>query len=145
MQFPQLKSSLSSLLAEPRSVLNNWITCIFTTCLCNSELPSSWLNRVEITYAVYVLMTKYSWATPVTESVYTSISLGYLNVLKYPRDIIWRRKGIKNNSVAWVRERPPLVGEVSANFADRRCHVVSVTSLGRILCFLDRRKVIIVN
>jgi hypothetical protein len=40
----------------------------------------------------------------------------------------------KQNSMVWVRERtipterPPLVGEVIANFfADRRCHVVSVT------------------
>jgi hypothetical protein len=37
-------------------------------------------------------------------------------------------------------ERPPLVSEVSANFfADRGCHVVSVTNpYGRILGFLDR-------
>jgi hypothetical protein len=34
-------------------------------------------------------------------------------------------------------ERPPLVGEVIANFGDRGCHVVSVTDpYGRILCFL---------
>jgi hypothetical protein len=37
-------------------------------------------------------------------------------------------------------ERPPLVGEVIAKFADRGCHVVSVTDPnGRILDFLDRR------
>jgi hypothetical protein len=36
-------------------------------------------------------------------------------------------------------ERPPLVGEVIANFADRGCHVVRVTdTYGRILGFLDR-------
>jgi hypothetical protein len=37
-------------------------------------------------------------------------------------------------------ERPPLVSEVSANFfADRGCHVVSVTNpYGRILGFLNR-------
>jgi hypothetical protein len=37
-------------------------------------------------------------------------------------------------------ERPPLVGEVIANFlADRGCHVVSVTDpYGRSLGFLDR-------
>jgi hypothetical protein len=47
--------------------------------------------------------------------------------------------------VAWVRERtipteqPPLVGEVSDNFADTGCHVVSVTDpYSRILGFLDR-------
>jgi hypothetical protein len=35
----------------------------------------------------------------------------------------------------------PLVGEVSAQFADRECHVVSVTdSYGRILGSLDRRR-----
>jgi hypothetical protein len=46
--------------------------------------------------------------------------------------------------MVWVRERtiptegPPLVGEVIANFADRGCHVVSVTDpYGRILGFLD--------
>jgi hypothetical protein len=46
--------------------------------------------------------------------------------------------------VAWVRERTiptersPLVGEVSANIADRGCHVVSMTDpYGRILGFLD--------
>jgi hypothetical protein len=57
---------------------------------------------------------------------------------------------IKNciwNSVACVRERtiqterPPIVGKDSANFVDRRCHVVSVTySYGRILGSLDRRR-----
>jgi hypothetical protein len=49
----------------------------------------------------------------------------------------------KLNSMVWVRERtipterPPLVGEVSANFfADRGCHVVNVTDpYGRILGF----------
>jgi hypothetical protein len=36
-------------------------------------------------------------------------------------------------------ERTPLVGEVSANLADRGCHVVSVTDpYCRILGFLDR-------
>jgi hypothetical protein len=51
---------------------------------------------------------------------------------------------IKNNSVALVREqtipteRPPLVGKVNANFADRACRVVSATDPhGRILAFLD--------
>jgi hypothetical protein len=34
-----------------------------------------------------------------------------------------------------------LVGEVSAKFADRGCHVVSVTdSYGRILSYLDRNR-----
>jgi hypothetical protein len=50
--------------------------------------------------------------------------------------------------MVWVRERtipterPPLVGEVIANFfADRGCHVVSVTDpYGRILGFLDRSR-----
>jgi hypothetical protein len=47
--------------------------------------------------------------------------------------------------MALVRERtiptgtPPLIGEVSAAFADRRCHVASVTDpYSRILGFLDR-------
>jgi hypothetical protein len=51
----------------------------------------------------------------------------------------------KLNSVVWVREetiqteRPPLVGELSAKFADRGFRVVSVTDpYGRILDFLDR-------
>jgi hypothetical protein len=36
-------------------------------------------------------------------------------------------------------ERPLLVGEVSANFVDRGCHVVSATDpQGRILKFVDR-------
>jgi hypothetical protein len=54
---------------------------------------------------------------------------------------------LKLNSVASVRERtvltelPPLVGEASATFADRRCHVVSVTDpYCRILGFLDRSR-----
>jgi hypothetical protein len=49
--------------------------------------------------------------------------------------------------MVWVRERtipierPPPVGEVIAKFADRRCHVVSVTDpYVRILDFLDRRR-----
>jgi hypothetical protein len=38
-------------------------------------------------------------------------------------------------------ERPPLVGEVIANFADKECHVDSVTDpYGRILGFLDRSR-----
>jgi hypothetical protein len=51
----------------------------------------------------------------------------------------------KLNSVAWVckrtipTERPPLVGDVSAKFADRRCHEVSATdTYGHILCFQHR-------
>jgi hypothetical protein len=50
----------------------------------------------------------------------------------------------KLNSVVLVRERtipierPSLAGEVSANFVDRGCHVVSVTDpYCRILGFLD--------
>jgi hypothetical protein len=46
--------------------------------------------------------------------------------------------------MVWVRERtipterPPLLGEVIANFSDKECHVVSVTGpYGRILGFLD--------
>jgi hypothetical protein len=50
--------------------------------------------------------------------------------------------------MVWVRERtipterPPLVGEVIANFcADRGCHVVSVTDpYGRILGCLSRSR-----
>jgi hypothetical protein len=49
--------------------------------------------------------------------------------------------------VVWARERtiptgrPPLVGEVSANFCCRGSHVVSVTDpYGRILGFLDRSR-----
>jgi hypothetical protein len=51
------------------------------------------------------------------------------------------------NSVALVRdrtiptERPPTIGEVSVNFADGGCCLVSIThSYGRILSFLDRRQ-----
>jgi hypothetical protein len=53
----------------------------------------------------------------------------------------------KINSMVWVREltipteRPPLVGEVIANFCGRECHVVSVTDpYGRIIGFLDRSR-----
>jgi hypothetical protein len=36
-------------------------------------------------------------------------------------------------------EQPPLVGEISTNFCERGCRVVSVTDpYGRILDFLDR-------
>jgi CBS-domain-containing membrane protein len=38
-------------------------------------------------------------------------------------------------------DRPTLVGEVSAKFADRGCHVVSVTDpYGHILGFLDQSR-----
>jgi hypothetical protein len=41
----------------------------------------------------------------------------------------------------YTDQRPPLVGEVSAKFADRGCHVVSVTGpYGRILDSLDRSR-----
>jgi hypothetical protein len=49
--------------------------------------------------------------------------------------------------MVWVRERtkpterPPLVGEVIANFCGQRVHVVSVTDpYDRILGFLDRSR-----
>jgi hypothetical protein len=52
-----------------------------------------------------------------------------------------------NNSVTLVRkrtiptERPPLVGEVSANILRMMCRIVSVTNpYGRILRFLDRSR-----
>jgi hypothetical protein len=47
---------------------------------------------------------------------------------------------IRNRTIP--TERPPLVSEVNANFfADRECHVVSVTNpYGRILGFLDRSR-----
>jgi CBS-domain-containing membrane protein len=52
----------------------------------------------------------------------------------------------KKTSLVWVRERtipterPPLV-DVVRTFADRGCHVVSVTdAYGRILRFLDRSR-----
>jgi hypothetical protein len=59
---------------------------------------------------------------------------------------IRKKKGGGANYMASVRkrtiptERPPFVSEVSANlFADRGCHVVSVTNpYGRIFGFLDR-------
>jgi hypothetical protein len=52
-----------------------------------------------------------------------------------------------NNSMALVRERtipterPPHVGEISANFADRGCKVFSAADpYGRNLGFLDRSR-----
>jgi hypothetical protein len=51
---------------------------------------------------------------------------------------------MQTNSAAWVYERtiptegPPIVGEGSAKFEDRKCHVISVTdSYCIILEFLD--------
>jgi hypothetical protein len=42
-----------------------------------------------------------------------------------------------------LNERPPAVGEISATFADRLCHVVSVTDpYGRNLGFVDRSRYI---
>jgi hypothetical protein len=49
-----------------------------------------------------------------------------------------------NNKTPWpesASERSPLVDEVSANFTDRACHVVSATDFyGCILGFLDRNR-----
>jgi hypothetical protein len=75
----------------------------------------------------------------------------YLNMCKeviVTKQMTGVTSALKKTPVASVRkrtiptERPPLVSEVSANFfADRRCHVVSVTnSYGRILGFLDRSR-----
>jgi hypothetical protein len=54
---------------------------------------------------------------------------------------------INLNSMVWVRERtipterPQLVGDVGANFADRGCHVVTLTDpYCCILDFLDRSR-----
>jgi hypothetical protein len=44
------------------------------------------------------------------------------------------------NSVALVRERPPLVGEVSANLCGLRVVVSAADPYGRNLCFLDRSR-----
>jgi hypothetical protein len=63
----------------------------------------------------------------------------------YPQWPIQKQK--QTNSEVWVRERtiptkrPPLVGEVSANFCGRGWHVVRVTDpYGRILDFIDRSR-----
>jgi hypothetical protein len=74
-------------------------------------------------------------------------SVGY-RVIHYPNlhlQNISPPTKLQTNSAAWVRdrtiltERPPRFGEVSANFADRGWHVVSVTDpYGRILGFLDQ-------
>jgi hypothetical protein len=61
---------------------------------------------------------------------------------------VWISLKFVKNYMVWVRERttptewPPLVGEVIANFfADRGCHVASVTDLySRIVGFLDRNR-----
>jgi hypothetical protein len=60
----------------------------------------------------------------------------------------WLAKRVQQtNSVAIVRERtipterPSFIGEVTDKFADRECHVVSVTDPhSRILGFLDRSR-----
>jgi hypothetical protein len=80
-------------------------------------------------------------------SIYT-LSLVGRSIDKFFRSHLVSGGSIKENSMASVRERtipterPPFVSEVSANFfADRRCHVVSVTNpYGRILGFLDRSR-----
>jgi hypothetical protein len=58
---------------------------------------------------------------------------------------LMNKTNTQTNTVVWVRERtvpterPPLVGEVSANFADRGFHVVRVTDpYVHILGFPDR-------
>jgi hypothetical protein len=61
--------------------------------------------------------------------------------------LTWLWSWLKNSVASFRKrtiptERPPLVGEVSVNFfADRGCHVVSVTDpYGRILDFLGRSR-----
>jgi hypothetical protein len=59
---------------------------------------------------------------------------GIKSMADAPCSRIFLNKPTVDDSVAWVRERPkpterpPLVGEVGANFWDRGCHVVSVTT-----------------
>jgi hypothetical protein len=83
------------------------------------------------------------WATLCQGPEYINLNVSYVSF--DPSFPIHKKKQNKKNSMVWVRERtipnerPPLVGEVIAKFADRGCHVVSVTDpYGRILGFLDR-------
>jgi hypothetical protein len=75
-------------------------------------------------------------------------NIKYLLFIYFPyKDFKFVRDKTKLNSMVWVRERtipterPPLVGEVIANFCGWGYHVVSVTDpYGRILGFIDRSR-----
>jgi hypothetical protein len=79
---------------------------------------------------------------------YTHVSVT-TGALGFSTNVIFKKSWRSINqsiSEAWALERTiptermPLVGEVSANLADKRCHVVRVTDpYGRIIGFLDRR------
>jgi hypothetical protein len=84
---------------------------------------------------------------------YIIIIIIILLLLRWERNKSLTMKNIMINlcinykkTLVWVRERtvpterPLLVGEFSAKFVDRRCHVVSMTDpYGRILGFIDRK------
>jgi hypothetical protein len=90
-----------------------------------------------------------SRAHGISQSLQTSLGTSpIIRLRRFSRPcLIWDTDSVdKKNSVTWVRKRtiptkrPPLVSEVSANFfADRGCHMVSMTNpYGHILDFLDR-------
>jgi hypothetical protein len=74
--------------------------------------------------------------------VFRAFSWHTKRVTPHGRQGAWNDRTPAQKCPTIPTERLPLVGEVSANFfADRGCHVVSVTDpYGRILDFLDRRR-----
>jgi hypothetical protein len=103
----------------------------------------------SITFALKHILTSAQWTSSVcvwkrnTEQFHEGVNSHHKNKLSFTKHQHTKSKLI---SVAWVRERnipaerPPHVGEVPI-FADRGCHVVSVSDPhARILEFLNRSR-----
>jgi hypothetical protein len=110
-------------------------------------MPLIWTLACQFLNAISGWVTSVSWRRNLSLS---RIVLHGTQYLRHTSSDIYpcsydEKSFIILNSVPWVRERtvpterPSFVGEVSAKFADRMCHVVSVTCpYSRIHRFLDR-------
>jgi hypothetical protein len=130
------------------------------------KLGSTWLLLSSVRFCARFRKTGVQWLFGHPDGMYNSMAAFWLFALGYQKPSLcmtlqtshslWFMQllvlqyvstlsALKKNSMAWVREQtmptdqPPHVGEVLPTFADRGCHVVSVTDpYGRILGFRDR-------
>jgi hypothetical protein len=110
-----------------------------------------WVISEQSAYSYLTLFPKFKYIDDLISEMMKAVVMNY--------SLLWhvgcglklflrtKKGGGGTNSMVWVRERtipterPPLVGEVIAKFADRGWHVVSATDpYGRIHGFLDRSR-----
>jgi hypothetical protein len=125
-----------------------YISVIHQPCLLTLSVEYTEQHGFRMLYWEATHMFGYDMHQPLSGICGTGLHFRNMKVITVQNylSFSWRCKKA-TCSVAWVRERtipterPPLVGEVSANFLWIECHVVSVTdTYGHILGFLDRSR-----